>query len=42
VLADTRKPYTDADVETFQEAVRYFMIVRRDYLSTVLPPPSAN
>jgi len=40
VTADTRKPYSDADVDTFQEAVRYFMIVRRGYLETVLPPPS--
>ncbi|HTM23025.1 MAG TPA: CotH kinase family protein [Kofleriaceae bacterium] len=40
VAADPRKPYTDEDVATFQDAVRYFLIVRRDYLETVLPPPS--
>jgi hypothetical protein len=37
VPADTRKPYTNADVQTAQQQMRYFITGRRQYLTKTLP-----
>jgi spore coat protein CotH len=41
VAADTRKPYTDAEVTEGQTQLGYFIRGRRETLGGFLPPPSA-
>jgi len=39
VVMDTRKPYSNDMVTSWQGAIRYFLLHRRDQLSQMLPPP---
>ena len=38
VARDTRKPYGNARVETYQESMRWFVTERRSHLEEMLPP----
>ncbi len=42
VPMDTRKPYTNADVQTAQQQMRYFITGRRQYLGTKLPAATSH
>ncbi|HTM19489.1 MAG TPA: hypothetical protein VL172_03245, partial [Kofleriaceae bacterium] len=40
VVMDTRKTYSNQQVATYQQGVRYFLIHRRDTFGMYLPPAS--
>jgi len=40
VALDLRKPYSTAEVLTYQAGVRYFLLNRRAQLTAMLPAPT--